>query len=169
MHRCQLFCRNQGIYLDEYMQVGWHWLFHDQGACRIKAGLLIYSGNQWSGFNMIGTSVMKESRCTSPIIHRKSVLTCCKAEFAFLFCFFSIWLFFHKYSRLTGQQVKEKAVSWYPFYHFHPLHRQLDIIRVIAAESSPLRTAGSPTWTENLWYTLFRIHCFYTCTCSCCC
>ena len=88
MHRCQLFCRNQGIYLDEYMQVGWHWLFHDEGACRIKAGLLIYSGNQWSGFNMRGTSVMKESRCTSPIIHRKSVLTCCKAEFAFLFCFF---------------------------------------------------------------------------------
>ena len=24
IHRCQLFCHNQGIYLDEYMQVGKH-------------------------------------------------------------------------------------------------------------------------------------------------
>ena len=34
---------------------------------------------------------------------------------------------------------------------------------VVATESSPLRITGSryPTW--NIWYTLFRIHLFYTC------
>ena len=83
--------------------------------------------------------------------------------------FFSIWLFFHEYSRFTGQQVKGEAISLYPFYHFHPLHRHLDISWVIAAESSPLRIAGSRNQTWNLWCTLFRIHSFYTCTGSCCC
>ena len=90
--------------------------------------------------------------------------------------FFSTWLFFHEYSRFTGQQVKRGdggkegwSISLYPFYHFHPLHRHLDISWVIAAESSPLRIAGSRNRTWNLWYTLFRIHSFYTCTGSCCC
>ena len=70
-------------------------------------------------------------------------------EFCFLF-FCSIWLFFREYSRFTGQQEKGKAISFYPFYHFHQLHRHLDISRVIAAESSPLRIAGSrnQTWKE---------------------
>ena len=44
--------------------------------------------------------------------------------------------FFHKYSRITGQRVKGETISLYPFYHFHPLHRHLDITWVIAA---PLR------------------------------
>ena len=29
----------------------------------------------------------------------------------FFFVFFSIWVFFHKYSRFTGQQVKGEAIS----------------------------------------------------------
>ena len=37
---------------------------------------------------------MKELRCSSLIILRKSVLTCRKAELAF---FFSNWVFFHEY------------------------------------------------------------------------
>ena len=76
-------------------------------------------------------------------------------EFCFLF-FFSIWLFFHEYSRFTGQQEKGKAISFYPFYHFHQLYRHLDIKRVIAAESSPLRIAGSrnQTWKEFTLSTL---------------
>ena len=55
--------------------------------------------------------------------------------------FFSIWVFFHEYSRFKGQQVKGKAFSLYPFYHFHLFHRHLDIYRVIATGSSPLRIA----------------------------
>ena len=42
---------------------------------------------------MIGISIIKVLRHTAPIILGKSVLTCCKAEFA---SFFSIWVFFHK-------------------------------------------------------------------------
>ena len=51
--------------------------------------------------------------------------------------FFSIWVFFHKHSRITGLQGKEEGISLFPQYHFHPLHRQLDISRATTAESSP--------------------------------
>ena len=34
-----------------------------------------------------------------------------------------------------------------PLYHVHPLHRHLDISRVITAESSPLHIANNRTWT----------------------
>ena len=114
---------------------------------------------------------MKESRCSSTIIHKKSVLTWCKAEFGFLcfFFFFQSSFFFHEYSRFTGQQVKGKAISCYPFFHFHTLYRHLDISRVIATESSPLRRAGSRTRARNLWYTLCRVRSFFTCTGSCLC
>ena len=61
----------------------------------------------------------------------------------FFFFFFCIWLLFQEYSRFTGQQVKGEAISLYPFYHFHPIHRLLDIIWVIVTEISPLSIAGS--------------------------
>ena len=41
--------------------------------------------------------------------------------------FFSIWVFFHEHSQFTGQQGKVEAISLTPLYHFHPLHRHLDI------------------------------------------
>ena len=63
-------------------------------------------------------------------------------------CFF-IWVFFHKHSRFAGQQGKDEAISLTPLYHFHLLHRHLDITRVITAESSSLHVAGSRTWTEK--------------------
>ena len=52
--------------------------------------------------------------------------------------FFSILVFFHEHSRFTGQQGKGEGL-----YHFHPLHRHLDISRAITAESSHLHIAGS--------------------------
>ena len=52
--------------------------------------------------------------------------------------FFLIWVFFHAHSRFTGQQGKEEGIYLTPLYHFHPLHRYLDISRVITAEGSPL-------------------------------
>ena len=58
------------------------------------------------------------------------------------FFFFSIWVFFHEHSRFTGQQGKGKGIYLTPPYHFHPLHRHLDISRAITAESSPLQIAG---------------------------
>ena len=136
----------------------------------IETSPLICSANQWTVFCIIGTSIMKDSRRSSSTYTESLFLYVIKHNLLFLLLFFfSIWLFFHEYSRFTGQQVKGEAISLYPFYHFHPLHRHLDISWVIAAESSPLRIAGSRNRTWNLWYTLFRIHSFYTCTGSCCC
>ena len=66
--------------------------------------------------------------------------------------FFSIWVFFHKRSRSTGQQRKGEGIYLTPLYHFHPLGRHWEINRVIAAESSPLHIASSQTRTWNLWF-----------------
>ena len=57
------------------------------------------------------------------------------------FFFFSIWVFFHEHSRFAGQQGKGEAISLTPLYHFHPLHRHLDISLEITAESLPLHIA----------------------------
>ena len=62
MHRCQLFCHNQGIYLNEYMDVAKRQLFYDGGSCLKETGTLTCSANQWSGFCIIGISVMKDSK-----------------------------------------------------------------------------------------------------------
>ena len=69
-----------------------------------------------------------------------------------LFFFFSIWVFFHEHSRFTGQQGKGEGIYLTPLYHFHPLHRHLDISRAITAESSPLHIASSRTRNGNLWF-----------------
>ena len=66
--------------------------------------------------------------------------------------FFSIWVFFHEHSRNTGLQGKGEGISLTPHYHFHPLHRQLDISVAITAERSPLYIASSRTRTGNLWF-----------------
>ena len=52
--------------------------------------------------------------------------------------------------------MKGEAIKLYLFYHFHPLHSQLDISWVIAAERSPLGIAGSRNRTYNLWYMLLE-------------
>ena len=52
-----------------------------------------------------------------------------------------------QHSRFTGQQGKGEGIYLTPLYHFHPLHRRLDISRVIAAGSSPLHIASSRTRT----------------------
>ena len=70
----------------------------------------------------------------------------------FFFVFFSMWVFFYVHSRFTGQQGKREAIYLTPLYHFHPLHRHLDISRAITAESSPLHIASSRTRTGNLWF-----------------
>ena len=74
------------------------------------------------------------------------------ATFCQFFFFFSIWVFFHEHSRFTGQQGKAEGIYLTSLYHFHPLHRHLNISRVITAESSPLHVAGSQTQTGNLWF-----------------
>ena len=60
--------------------------------------------------------------------------------------------FFHNHSRVTGLQGKGDGISLTPHYHFHPLHRHLDISWVITAESSPLHIGSCRTRTRNLWF-----------------
>ena len=129
---------------------------------------MICSANEWTGFCIIGTSVMKDSRRSSLTYIKSLFLHVVKHNLLFC-CFFSTRHSFHGYSRFTVQQVKGETISSYPFYHSHSLHRHLDISWVIAAEISLLCIAGSWNWTWNFWYTLFRIHSVYTCTGSCCC
>ena len=50
----------------------------------------------------------------------------CSSFFVFFFCF-SIGVFFHDHSRFTGLPGKGEGISLTPHYHFHPLHRHLDI------------------------------------------
>ena len=53
----------------------------------------------------------------------------------FFFSFFSIRVYFHGHSRITGQQGKVESNSLTPVYHFQQLHWHLDISRTIAAHS----------------------------------
>ena len=156
MHRCQLFRPNQGIYLNECGR-----------SCLIETSPLICSASQWTAFCIIGTSIMKDSRRSLSTNTESLFLHVVKHNLFFLFL--SICLLLHEYLQFTGQQVKGEAISLYPFYHFLLLHRHSDTIWVVAAERSPLRIAGSRNGTWDLWYTLFRIHSFFTCTGSCCC
>ena len=67
--------------------------------------------------------------------------------------FFSIWVFFHGHSRVTGLQGNGEGFFFFltRHYPFHPLHRHLDISRASTAESSSL-LAGSRTRTGKLWF-----------------
>ena len=65
--------------------------------------------------------------------------------------FFYYLGFLSRTFRIHGtQQGKGEGIYLTPLYHFHPLHRHLDISRVITAESSPLHIAGSRNRTGNL-------------------
>ena len=60
-----------------------------------------------------------------------------------------------KHSQFTGQQGKGEAISLTLLYHFHPLHRNIDVSREIAAGSSPLTShliASSRNRTNNFWF-----------------
>ena len=66
--------------------------------------------------------------------------------------FYSIWVFIHEHSRITGLQGKRKGIFLTSHYDFHTLHRHLDISLGITAESSPLHIAESRTRTGNIWF-----------------
>ena len=96
---------------------------------------------------------MKELRRCSLIILRKSVLACRKAELAF-FCFFFLSGFF--FTNIMIHRAAGEAGGYF-FNSSPPLPPALQTIRhsqVIAAESSPLRIAGSRTQTRSLWFPI---------------
>ena len=88
--------------------------------------------------------ITKYKRHGSKLIENK------KYMYAHECIFFSIWIFSHDHSRIAGLQGKGEGISLTSHYHFHPLHRRLDISQVITAESSPLHIASSQTRTGNL-------------------
>ena len=67
----------------------------------------------------------------------------------FFVCFFFLFSFTN-IRESQGLQGKREGVSLTSHYHFYPLHRHLDISRVITAESSPLHIASSRARTGNL-------------------
>ena len=73
------------------------------------------------------------------------------ADWEYLF-FFSISVFFHGHSRITGQQGKGKGISLTPHYHFHLFHRYLDISWAITAESSHLNIGSGQTWSRTFGF-----------------
>ena len=66
--------------------------------------------------------------------------------------FFSILVFFHEHSQFTGQQGKGEGIYFTPLNHFHSLHRHVDMIQAITAESSSLHIASSRARSGNLWF-----------------
>ena len=68
-----------------------------------------------------------------------------KTKFIELCLFFSMWVFFHEHSQITGLHRKRKGISLSLHYHFHSLLRHLDISQAITMESSPLHIVNS--WT----------------------
>ena len=75
-----------------------------------------------------------------------------KTKFIELCLFFSMWVFFHEHSQITGLHRKRKGISLSLHYHFHSLLRHLDISQAITMESSPLHIVNSWTWPRNLQF-----------------
>ena len=129
------------------------WILKDSGICFY----LLHNG--WQG--AICKKIVCKSDCQtldrqSPYLKSFNIIQALN-DLSFYFCcffffFFSIWVFFHNHSRITGLQGKGKGISLTPHYHFHPLHRYLDISPAITAESSPLHIGSSLTRTGNLLF-----------------
>ena len=96
--------------------------------------------------------VLQEHKETCLKINGKQTVKLRRGSIKFKNVFFSIWIFCHDHSRITGLQGKWNSISLTPHYHFHPLHRHSDISRAITAESSPLHIASRRTRSGNLWF-----------------
>ena len=68
--------------------------------------------------------------------------------------FFSVSVFFHEHSRISGKKENGEAIFNSSSYHFHPLQRYLGISRTITAESLPLHLGSDRTRTGYLWFPL---------------
>ena len=134
MYRCQLFCHNQGICLNEYMQVAKHQLFHDRGFCLIETSPMICSENPWTGRDLHHE---RFTRCSSSS-YTKSLFLHVKHDLLFLFLLFFYLAFLSRIFMVHRTASKGGCYHLISFLHLHLLHRHLDISWVIAAESSPL-------------------------------
>ena len=65
--------------------------------------------------------------------------------------------FFHKHSRITGLQGKGEGISLTPHYHFHPLHRHLDISPCFANQWTGFMWSGPPSRKSSAAFFFFQI------------
>ena len=72
--------------------------------------------------------------------------------FVFVFLFFFYVGFLSRTFTNHRTAGEGEGISLTPHYHFHRLHRHLDISRAITAESLPLHIASCQTRTGNLWF-----------------
>ena len=63
--------------------------------------------------------------------------------------YFFIYVLFIRHSRITGQQGKDRGGILTTLHHFHPLHKHLDINRVVTAVFLPLHLFNKQTWIGN--------------------
>ena len=99
-------------------------------------------------YNLLKVICMENIRSTIlTYLNTNSIENLC--FFVFAFVFFTISVFFHEHSRITGLQGKGECISLTPHYHFQPLHRHLNISRAITAESSPLHIVSTRTRTAT--------------------
>ena len=76
--------------------------------------------------------------------------------YTYIYIYIYIWVFFHEHWRFTGQQAKGEGIFLTPHYHFHLLHRHLDIRRAITTESLRLHIASSQNRKLRVLLTLLR-------------
>ena len=69
-----------------------------------------------------------------------------------------MWVLFHEHLRNAGLQGKGEGIPLTSHYHFHSLHRHLDISRAITTDSSPLHIASGRTRTGKLWFLSASCH-----------
>ena len=67
-------------------------------------------------------------------------------------CYLTTYGIKNKHSRIARLKGKAEGISLTPHYHFHPLHRPLDISRAITTESSPVHITSNRNRTENLLF-----------------
>ena len=65
---------------------------------------------------------------------------------------FNHLIFYFISGTVWTQQGKRECIYLTPLYHFHPLHKHLDISQTITAESSTLYKASSRNQTGNFWF-----------------
>ena len=95
---------------------------------------------------------MKDSRCFSSTYTKSLFLHVVKHNFLFVFFFFYLVFLIFTIHRTAGEGGGYLLKSFLPFLPASLLC------------SSPLHIAGSRNRTWNFWYTLYRIHPFFTCT-----
>ena len=92
--------------------------------------------------------------CLKPYIEQNSLHFIISGEKSLKWFYFYFYLFLSGFSltNIHDSQDGRGRGKPCPLYHFHPLHRHLDISRAITAESSPLHKASSWTRIGNLWF-----------------